>query len=234
MKIGPNYKSPRREANFNSEPTAPVGAQLTMTPTTLIACRECDLLHRRVDLPPRGVARCSRCGAELYRARPHSLEQTLSLVIAGLILMVLVNVYPLVCMVMEGRPQDATLLSGVRELVDQGLPAVALAVLATSLVGPALELLGLFYVLLPLVLGRRPWFMARVFRWVRRLEPWCMLEVFMLGILISATKLADDAEVVPGIALYALFALIFIMAAISATLDPGAVWGRLELKESAS
>jgi paraquat-inducible protein A len=201
-----------------------------MTASPLIACRECDLLHRRADLPRRGVARCSRCGAELYRAKTRGLGQTLSLVITGLVLMVLVNVYPLVSMVMEGRPQDATLISGVRELVDQGLPAVALVVLATSLVGPLLELVGLLYVLLPLVaLGRRPWRLAWVFRWVRRLEPWCMLEVFMLGILISATKLTDDAEVIPGVALYALFALIFVMAAISAVLDPEAVWARLEV-----
>jgi paraquat-inducible protein A len=176
------------------------------------------------------VARCGRCGAELYRAKRSSLGQTLSLVIAGLILMVIVNVYPLIYMTMEGRPQDATLLSGVRELVAQGLPPVALAVLITSLVSPLFELLGLFYVLLPLTLGRRPWRMAWVFRWVRRLEPWSMLEVCMLGILISASKLSADAEIIPGIALYALFALIFIMAAISASLDPEAVWRRMEAK----
>ncbi|MDJ0784689.1 MAG: paraquat-inducible protein A [Desulfosarcinaceae bacterium] len=199
-----------------------------MTASHLIACRECDLLHRRVDLPPRGVAHCQRCGAELYRIRANSLEKTLSLVIAGLILMIIVNVSPLITMNMEGRPQDATLISGVRELMDQGLPAVALAVLVTSLVGPLLELLGLLYLLLPLTLGRRPWRMAWVFRWVRRLEPWCMLEVLMLGILVSATKLADDAEIIPGMALYALFALIFVMAAISAVLDPEVVWARLE------
>jgi paraquat-inducible protein A len=165
----------------------------------------------------------------LYRAKANALERTLSLVIAGLVLMVIVNVYPLMAMTMEGRPQDATLISGVRELVAQGLPPVALVVLVTSLVGPLLELLGLFYVLLPLTLGRRPWQMAWVFRWVQRIEPWCMLEVLMLGILISASKLADDAEIIPGIALYALFALIFIMAAISAALDPEAIWRRLEV-----
>jgi paraquat-inducible protein A len=201
-----------------------------MTSKTFIACRECDLLQLRAHLPPRAMARCRRCGADLYRARANSLEKTLSLVVAGLILMVIINVYPLISMVMEGRPQDATLISGVRELVDQGLPAVALVVLVTSLVGPLLELVGLLYILLPLVvLGRRPWRLAWVFRWVRRLEPWSMLEVFMLGILISATKLADDAEVIPGIALYALFALVFVMAAISTVLDPEAVWARLEV-----
>jgi paraquat-inducible protein A len=199
-----------------------------MPNNALIACRECDLLHSRVDLPRHGLARCQRCGAELYRHKVNSLEHTLSLVIAGLILIVIVNVYPLVSMLMEGRPQDASLITGVGELVDQGLPAIALVVLATSLVGPLLELLGLLYVLLPLVMGRRPLFLAWVFRWVRRIEPWCMLEVFMLGVLVSATKLTQDAELIPGIALYALFALIFVMAAISAALDPEVVWSRLE------
>jgi paraquat-inducible protein A len=200
-----------------------------MTTSSLIVCRECDLLHRRVDLPPRGVARCGRCGAELYRVKANTRGQTLSLVIAGLILITIVNVYPLILMTMEGRLQEATLLSGVRELVVQGLSPVAVVVLMTSLVSPLVELLGLLYLLLPLTLGWRPWRMAWVFRWVRRLEPWSMLEVFMLGVLISASKLTDDAEIIPGIALYALFALIFIMAAISATLDPEAIWRKLEV-----
>src|SRR2546428_192096 len=46
--------------------------------TSLIACRECDLLQREIVLPPGGTACCSRCGAVLHRNKPDSLDRTLA------------------------------------------------------------------------------------------------------------------------------------------------------------
>jgi len=44
--------------------------------SSLIACRECDLLQREIVLPPGGTACCSRCGAVLHRSKPDSLDRT--------------------------------------------------------------------------------------------------------------------------------------------------------------
>ena len=49
----------------------------------LIACHECDLLQRRVRLPPRGSAKCPRCGTALYKDRPDSLNRTLALALGA-------------------------------------------------------------------------------------------------------------------------------------------------------
>ena len=46
-----------------------------MNDAPLIACHECDLLQRETVLPGGGIARCTRCGAELYRNRPDSLNR---------------------------------------------------------------------------------------------------------------------------------------------------------------
>jgi len=51
-----------------------------------------------------------------------------------------------------------------------------------------------------------------------------MTEVFMLGILVSIVKLAKMAQIIPGVALYSFMALIFTLAAATATLDPQTVW----------
>jgi paraquat-inducible protein A len=86
----------------------------------------------------------------------------------------------------------------------------------------------MLYVLLPLKFNLLPRNLPRVFRLVQRLQPWGMLEVFMLGILVSVVKLAKMAKIVPGIALYAFLVLIFVMAASSASLDPHIVWKRCD------
>jgi paraquat-inducible protein A len=86
----------------------------------------------------------------------------------------------------------------------------------------------MLYVLLPLKFNRRPWNLALSFRMVRRFEPWGMMEVFMVGILVAFVKLSKMASIIPGIALYAFMVLIFVLAASAASLDPHIVWDRME------
>jgi paraquat-inducible protein A len=58
------------------------------------------------------------------------------------------------------------------------------------------------------------------------IRPWGMMEVYMLGILVSVVKLVKMVTVVPGISLYAFFALIFVVAAGAGTFDSHDMWNR--------
>jgi paraquat-inducible protein A len=198
--------------------------------TELIACHACDLLQRAAPVPVGGAARCARCGSVLYRHRPNSLERTLALVIAGLILFAVANAFPFLSFRMQGQVVQTTLISGVRDLSDQGMTALAVLVLVTTVLAPCCQLLALLYVLLPLRLRRRAPGSATVFRWVRRVQPWSMMEVFMLGVLVSLVKLADMAEIIPGIALWSFALLIVALTATTAALDPAIVWRRLAVR----
>jgi paraquat-inducible protein A len=96
------------------------------------------------------------------------------------------------------------------------------------LIAPGLHLLAFLYVLVPVSLNRRAPGMFRVFRYLRLLQPWHMVEIFMLGVLVSMVKLAKMAQIIPGVAVYSLTAFIFVMAAASAAVDPHEVWERWE------
>ncbi len=193
----------------------------------LIACHDCGLLHHERLLPDSTAAKCTRCGAVLYRQRRDSLDRTLMLTVTGLVLFVLANVYPFMTFKMEGREQQNTLFTGVKELYDAGLWILAVAVLCGSILVPLLKLLGTLYVLLPLKLGRRPWKLAWAFRAVEILRPWAMMEVYLLGVLVAYVKLSELATIKLGIALYSFVALIVVMAAADSSLDPRIVWNRL-------
>ncbi len=195
---------------------------------TLIACHECDLLQRVPTPPPGGSAKCPRCGAVLYRHKIDSINRTLALTIAGLILFVVANTFPFLEFHMQGQETKTRLFSGVLDLYDQGMEGLALLVLLTTIVVPALQLALMLYVLVPLKLNRRPWKLAQVFRFFRELTPWSMMEVFMLGILVSVVKLVGMATIVPGLALVAFAVLIFVLAASTAALDEHEVWARVD------
>jgi paraquat-inducible protein A len=80
--------------------------------------------------------------------------------------------------------------------------------------------------------GRAPAHFAIVYRVMQSVRPWGMVEVFMLGVLVSLVKLAHLAGIVPGAALGAFAVLMFVMAAIAAVFDPRDLWARLAAVES--
>jgi len=201
-----------------------------MKTDSLIACHECDMLHRIHTLPKGGVAKCIRCGAVLYRDKPNSLDRTLALTLAALILFVTANIYPFLELRLEGREQETLLFTGVRDLYEFGMWELSFLVLLTSIIIPLIHILGMLYVLLPLRFNHLPWKLALIFRIVQGLRPWGMMEVYMLGVLVSLVKLSDMATIVPGIALYSFALLILLMAGSAASLDPRVVWNRLKIK----
>lgn len=170
---------------------------------------------------------CSRCGAMLYRHADNCLDYTLALALSGLVFFLIANLYPFLSLTLEGQVQETILITGVLELYAQGLHLVAILVLATGIVIPLVLLAGLVYLLAPLKWGFRVWGFAPVFRLARTLQPWAMMEVFLLGILVAMVKLIKLAEVTPGLGLYAFLVLVFLLTAIATTLHPESIWERL-------
>ena len=193
----------------------------------MIACHECDLLHQVQPLPDGGAARCVRCDALLYYQKKDSLDRTLALTIAGLVLLIVANIFPFLAMKSKGLVRETTLITGIKGLYLQGMEALALLVFLTVILVPLVHIAGMLYVLVPLKVNRVPRNLALVFRFIRSLQPWGMMEVFMLGILVSMVKLGKMATIVPGLALFSFVLLIFVLAGAAASLDPRIVWDRL-------
>ena len=193
-----------------------------------MACHDCDLLNVEVEVPEGGASRCARCGGVLYRHKANSLNRTLALTFAAGVLFVIANVLPFLAFEMQGDVTQTTLATGVEQLYDQGWYELAGLVFITAIGAPFLQISLLLYVLLPLKLGRVPWQLARVFRLLRHVEPWSMMEIFLIGILVSLVKLADMANIIPGLALWSFGVLILVLAAANAALDPRIVWDRVE------
>jgi paraquat-inducible protein A len=158
------------------------------------------------------------------------LNRTLALTIAGLTLFVIANSFPFLSFSMQGQVTQTTLFTGIQTLYDQGKWQIAAVVAFTSVLAPGLQLSLLLIVLIPLAGRRMPRRLPTLFRHVRSLAPWGMMDVFMLGILVAVVKLSDMAGIVPGVSLFAFAALILVLAAAQAALDPDLVWSRVPVR----
>jgi paraquat-inducible protein A len=199
-----------------------------MSPERWVACHDCDLLHRLGEIPEGSTARCGRCGGLLRKRARRSIERTLSLVMGAAVLFAIANLFPFLSFDMKGQETRTTLVTGVNDLWQQGYPELASLVLVTIFLAPMFQIAILLYVLLPLHRGRIPWQMPRALRLLRRVEPWSMMEVFMIGILVAIVKLLDMARIEPGLSLFAFVLLFVLITAAVTSLDPHAVWERAE------
>jgi paraquat-inducible protein A len=193
-----------------------------------IACHECDAIHRIKPLPGKGTAHCIRCGAVLYKHKPNSLERTLAFALAGLILFILANSFPFLGLKIGSQVRQTTLITGIHELYVQGMQIIAVLVLITTVLAPLIQMMCMFYVLLPLKFGWVPRRLPHVLRFLEHVLPWSMMEVFMIGILVSIVKLAGMAKIIPGISLYSFLALIFVLAAMVVSVDSHLIWQKWE------
>ena len=194
----------------------------------LVACPHCDLLQRLPDLAPSASARCPRCDRELWRRREDSLDRTLALTIAAAMLLVVANAVPMLGLSAVGRQSFTTVFGGAVQLWNDGRELVAGLVLFTAVVAPALQVGFMLAIVLGAQRERAPRWVGTLLRLHPTTSTWSMIEVMMLGVLVALIKIADYAKVIPGLALFVLGALIFLLAAIQAIFDPREVWSRVE------
>jgi paraquat-inducible protein A len=193
---------------------------------SLIACHECDALQRVPDAPT-GAVICHRCGAHLHRLGPYDIGRALALAVTALILFIVANAYPMVVLEVQGNRITTTLLHAVRELWREDVQLVAVLVFVTVIVVPVTQIGAMLYVLVPLQLGKVPPFVEIPLRLFQVAKPWGMVEVFILGILVSLVKLAHMAHVVTGVALWAFAVLVVVFAALGTAFDPVRLWSRI-------
>jgi paraquat-inducible protein A len=193
-----------------------------------IACPECDLLQRIPPLPLRGRARCARCGETLAVRHRDPIDLPLALTVAALIVLVIANSSPLMSLDAIGRHASTTVIGGAYQMWLEGSELTALSVLFCAVVAPGAHVGFLLIVLLAARRPPAPRWVGDMLRIAHAMEAWSMTEVMLLGILVALVKIAELADVVPGIGMFAAGTFVVLVAAVTARLDVHEIWERVE------
>jgi paraquat-inducible protein A len=190
----------------------------------LIACHECDTLFQKPRLlGSRAVARCPRCGATLYRSAYRRLDGISAMTLAALFTFLIAQAYPILELDANGITSQTTLFGALVALWNEDMQIVAVMVFCATTLFPLTELVALLYVLIPIRSGYVPAGFNRVLRMIQFVRPWGMIEVFMLGVLITIVKMVSLARVIPDAALFA-FGALTLMFAVVVMFDPRTLW----------
>ncbi|MEN6373950.1 MAG: paraquat-inducible protein A [Smithella sp.] len=198
------------------------------------ACPGCDLLQSIPVLPPGGKARCPRCGHVIAASKPNSLERTLAITVAAAITLVVANTAPLMGISAVGRHVSTTILGGVLEMWLQGQEITALLVALCAIIAPTAYIGLMLVILLAVRKSPAPAWVGTCMRMAELSQPWGMAEVMMLGILVALIKIGELATLILGAGIFAVGALIVLIAAMTVSFDRHVVWTRIRWADEES
>lgn len=190
----------------------------------LTACPECDLLLQEIAVPSGNESLCPRCGHVLREGRPDSLLHAFWLSTLGIIFFGPGIGLPLLSLSVTGLRQEASLAQAVLALGDTGYWEVATMVAICAIVAPLLNFWLLFAVSTLLYMKSPSRWLPSLMRANHHVREWAMLEVFLVGVLVSIVKLKDIAELLPGVGLYCFVCLMLCALLLNTVVDEHELW----------
>ncbi|MBM5573057.1 paraquat-inducible protein A [Deefgea sp. CFH1-16] len=139
-------------------------------------------------------------------------------------MLLLANAFPILTLQIGSESISCSIFGAAETLYQQDMWYLSAIIIITTIITPALQLLILLYLLIPIALRKRPQFIIVPMKIFNALHPWSMIEVFMLGILISLSKLMGMARIEPDIALWSIAILMLLLTATLSTFNPKKIW----------
>jgi paraquat-inducible protein A len=202
-----------------------------VTDAQLVGCDTCGLVSRA-----RLGERCARCDHSLVHRKENSIARVWACVVAATILLVPANVLPVMTIVRLGHGGPRTILGGVVELADDRMYTLAIIVFVASVAIPLLKLATLVSMLImtalrsSTALGLR----TRLYRLLRMVGRWSMIDIFMLATLVGLMRLGTLANVLPDAGALAFAAVVALTMLATEWLDPRLMWDAVELRSDTS
>ncbi len=181
----------------------------------LIVCEHCDSVYLRPPLAPDETARCVRCEAVLYRASRLDVDRWLALTVAAAIMFAIANFCPVIRISMQGLRNEATLWQSAAALAHGPAAPIALPAALTIIGLPFLQIGLLAWILVHARIGRQAPGFTRAMRMLVAMRPWSMVEVGLLGILVTVIKLSGFVQVAPGAGIWATAGLTVLLTLIA-------------------
>ncbi|WJG24047.1 paraquat-inducible protein A [Vibrio furnissii] len=198
----------------------------------LISCEECGLVVRIPDIEPGQKAQCPRCAHALTKVNAKPYQSVIAVSSACLIMLVLSISFPFMSFSVKGLSQEITLLHAAKMLAEFQNVLLGSLLLATVIILPAIYVgLILFLHLEALktrnhVPSKKQQRLAKILcRILFRVQPWLMVDVFLIGVLVSLIKIASLADIGMGSSFWAFCVYTLLVVKCIAMVDKSWLWG---------
>lgn len=191
------------------------------------ACDECDLLQRIHLLKSGERFKCERCGHVLVDAHEHAPARILVAAGASLLMLSFALSFSFLGFSTNGAERSITLFNIVSVLIRQdylilsAIICLALFVFPIAYLSAVLGLIWSFhnhYISLPLK--------RYLIRGIIVIQPWLMVDVFLVGILVALVKMNSLADIELGLSFWAFCGYVLFLLKTVSMIDRRWLWNQ--------
>ena len=196
----------------------------------LLLCPTC---HKITPLPsrkPKGKLHCPRCKESLHLRRENSIDRSWALIVTALLFTLPANLLPIMSVSSPGNVSKSTIMDGIILFFQEGSYGIGLIILTASVLVPLFKIIGMALILISIHNQRttRLRHKALMFRFIRFVGRWSMLDIFVITLLCSLVRFGSlsSVDTAPAALYFSAVILCTMFAAIS--FDPRMLWDSTE------
>ena len=175
---------------------------------------------------PRAESHCPRCSGSLHFRKPHSIGNTLALLLTAIILYIPANLYPVMSTYQFGEPVHSTILEGVWTFLHHGEYLIAFIIFAASVAIPLAKILSLSYLCFCVTFRKNTQLISktRLYQITEALGKWSMIDVFVVVILVSLVRVENIIFIQSGPGILAFAGVVVSTMLAAEQYDPRLLW----------
>lgn len=173
---------------------------------------------------------CPRCGSTLHLRKKNSLQNTTALMIAAAVLYIPSHLLPVMSITELGVVTHHTIIDGMITFWRTGAYPLAIVIFCASILIPLLKIIALSW----LCAAAKGWvfptpkFLAKVYGFTELLGRWSMVDIFVVGILVSIVQLGNYMSIIPGAGAFAFAGVVILTMFAAIHFDPRLLWDRFD------
>ena len=190
----------------------------------LAACHTCGLVS------PIETGKCPRCHSRLHLRKPNSIRRTVALMVAAGVLYIPSHLLPIMTVVQFGDVSHNTIIIGMRTFWNEGAYPIAIVIFTASILIPFLKIASLIW-LCAAAAGRvqpSPAMLGKLYWFTELLGRWSMVDIFVVGIVVSLMQLGNYMTITPGPGALAFAGVVVLTMFAAMSFEPRLLWDRLE------
>jgi len=191
-------------------------------------CHKCQKLHKKAVLFPKEEARCSKCGALLYKSSIGLEYKLFSFSLTALILFAISMIYPIIEINLAGNESFLNIPQTIYVLFENGYLLVSFFSFMVLIVFPFLVMFLLFNFSLFVILKKNKKAVKSILKIIEVLNHWSMLDIFLVSVLVAMVKIFDYALIEFDIAFFSLVGFIVVEVYMTRNIYIETLWDMWE------
>ncbi|MBJ7537327.1 PqiA/YebS family transporter subunit [Marinomonas transparens] len=195
---------------------------------SVTACDECDLVHQIPPLKRGERFVCGRCGHILLNYREHVEKRILGAGFSSLLMFAFALAFPFLGFSSNGAERSVTLFQVVSVLIAQDYLVLSILISLALFVFPVAYLATVIFLVWSFRHRHISLSTKRYLsHWVIVIQPWLMVDVFLVGVLVALVKMNSMADIQLGLSFWAFCAYVLLLLKTVTLIDRRWLWNSI-------